>query len=166
MHCWCVACRSKIYYKVSSLPPGLAPLVDLSMTSKAQQLKARPASNRQRHPTERENYRSKYSTCSAYTLYSHAPHHGLVTKQHEIGNRAKEKGKKSEKHNKKTLRAAYLAHPESFECEPEELLSDIDSNEEHMVWLSIPSLSLILCTNNLLVFWSKCADKGLALNFG
>lgn len=66
-------------------------------------------------------------------LYSHAPRHGLVAEQHEAGNRTREKEKKSEKYNKKTLRATYLAHPEYFECEPEELLSDIDRNEEHMV---------------------------------
>ena len=71
MYCWRVACRSKIYIKCPHCPySGLALLVDLIMTSKAQQPEARPASNRQRRPTERENYRSKYFTCSAY-FYTH-----------------------------------------------------------------------------------------------
>ncbi|KAG1775222.1 hypothetical protein EV702DRAFT_1236232 [Suillus placidus] len=90
----------------------------------------RTASGRERRPTEKENYR-----------LSESQH---VVRRQEI------KENRTAKQKKKALKAAYQGHPDVFEKEPSELLSDIDRQEDTM--FSDRSVHTRLSNTNSLTF--------------
>ncbi|KAG1876695.1 hypothetical protein DFJ58DRAFT_835980 [Suillus subalutaceus] len=88
------------------------------------------ASGRERQPTEKENYR-----------FSESQH---VVHRQEI------KETRTAKQKKKALKAAYQGHPDVFEKEPSELLSDMDRQEDTM--FSDHSVDTRLSNTNSLTF--------------
>lgn len=83
--------------------------------------------------------------CSA-----HSPSHSTVSESQHVVHRQEIKETRTAKQKKKTLKAAYQGHPDVFEKEPSELLSDMDRQEDTM--FSDHSVDTRLSNTNSLTF--------------
>jgi hypothetical protein len=64
---------------------------------------------------------------------THSPSHSTVSKSQHVVPHQEIKETRTEKQKKKALKAAYQGHPDIFEKELSELLSNMDRQEDTMV---------------------------------